>query len=135
MKILHGTWIPRSTDNFIRAGAFYLWVETDTISKGDSNLDRYHLDKSELRIFLTSSVDISDTDLGKESEIQYFLLPSLIDRPLPSLELARYLEIELPDLFDLQYWAIDCCQIACEKSNIIKLAMPAAKALTRQLPL
>jgi hypothetical protein len=32
MKILHGTWIPKSGTDFVRGGAFYLWVETDTIA-------------------------------------------------------------------------------------------------------
>ena len=28
MQILHGTWIPQPTVDFIQQGAFYLWVET-----------------------------------------------------------------------------------------------------------
>ena len=30
MHIIHGTWIPEDTNEFIQRGAFYLWVETDT---------------------------------------------------------------------------------------------------------
>ncbi len=30
MKIVHGTWIPAETADFIQQGGFYLWVETDT---------------------------------------------------------------------------------------------------------
>src|SRR5213082_559366 len=29
MHIIHGTWIPEDTHEFIHRGAFYLWVETD----------------------------------------------------------------------------------------------------------
>ena len=32
MHIIHGTWIPDDTHEFIQRGAFYLWVETDTPS-------------------------------------------------------------------------------------------------------
>ncbi len=74
---------------------------------------------------------------------KYFLLPTslnsgdapsdgAIDRqPLPSLELARYLEAEIPETFELQYWQIDCYQVTAEVKtgvyeykraiNIIKL--------------
>src|SRR5579875_872039 len=30
MHIVHGTWIPEDTQDFVQGGAFYLWVETDT---------------------------------------------------------------------------------------------------------
>ncbi|NJL88364.1 MAG: DEAD/DEAH box helicase [Coleofasciculaceae cyanobacterium SM2_1_6] len=52
-------------------------------------------------------------------------------QPLPSLELARYLEVEIPETFDLQYWRIDCYRVTAEVKvgtynyqraiNIIKL--------------
>ena len=30
MQIVHGTWIPDDTDDYVQGGAFYVWVETDT---------------------------------------------------------------------------------------------------------
>ncbi len=30
MHIIHGTWLPDDSNEFIQSGAFYLWVETDT---------------------------------------------------------------------------------------------------------
>ena len=34
MKILHGTWIPQTKNDFRSGGGFFLWVETDSILKG-----------------------------------------------------------------------------------------------------
>ncbi len=137
MKILHGTWIPKSGTDFIRGGAFYLWVETDTsISQNQdksiaSNLYRHpqHLPVAEFQEFLTESLGISAINHRQFPEVfapQYFLLPSHQDRPLPSLELARYLEADLPDTFDLGYWQIDCYQMVTLNnsqlvSNVTKL--------------
>jgi SNF2 family DNA or RNA helicase len=137
MKILHGTWIPKSGTDFVRTGAFYLWVETDTIADRDrdksidSNISRHpqHLVMTELREFLADSLGIQPINHRQFPEVfssQYFLLPSHHDRPLPSLELARYLETDLPDTFDLGYWQIDCYQIATLNdsklvSNVTKL--------------
>ena len=136
MKILHGTWIPKSGTDFVQSGAFYLWVETDTVIKGNQqpatgNIHRHpqHLAETELKEFLTDSFSISAVNGQHLSEVfspQYFLLPSYADRPLPSLELARYLEVELPDSIELQYWQIDCYQTVAYTnfqlvSNVVKL--------------
>ncbi|HEY9887354.1 MAG TPA: DEAD/DEAH box helicase, partial [Candidatus Obscuribacterales bacterium] len=48
----------------------------------------------------------------------FFLLPTVDGEPLPSLEMARYLEVELPAAFDWQYWAIDCYRMADLKGLI-----------------
>jgi SNF2 family DNA or RNA helicase len=138
MKILHGTWIPKSGTDFVRGGAFYLWVETDTIAtqRQDKSIasDLYrhpqHLAAAELREFLTDSLGIQLINHRQFPEVfspQYFLLPSYHDRPLPSLELARYLETDLPDTFDLGYWQIDCYQMVMLNSS--KLASNITKLL------
>jgi len=49
---------------------------------------------------------------------QYFLLPTVDNQPLPSLELSRYLEEEVPETFEFQYWQVDCYQtIASAKTG------------------
>ena len=121
MNILHGTWIPRSGDEFIQAGGFYLWVETDTPTQVKANRYLYSLGETELKDFLVNSVYIPSVDLEQDPERKYFLLPTHQNKPLPSLELARYLELELPGSFELKYWTIDCCQVATDRSSIIKL--------------
>lgn len=42
---------------------------------------------------------------------RYFLLPTVDGQPLPSLELSRYLEEELPESFEFQHWQVDCYPI------------------------
>lgn len=139
MKILHGTWIPDHSDNFIQTGNFCIWIETTepkSIAKRKSSksakvvengLPRHpaSLAESELKPFLFNELAIKDELLQeitnpyisknspKEKIIfpKYFLLPTSENKPLPSLESARYLEIEIPENFALQYWQIDCYQV------------------------
>ncbi|MEA5490176.1 MULTISPECIES: DEAD/DEAH box helicase [Pseudanabaena] len=145
MKILHGTWIPDHSDDFIQTGNFYIWVETTesktltpTKRKSSSKLSSKSaktekvsddlspkhpasLAELELKSFLSNELAIKD-ELLQENNSQkysankavfpkYFLLPTSENKPLPSLESARYLEIESPENFDLQYWQIDCYQV------------------------
>lgn len=47
MQVIHGTWIPEEANGFIQRGAFYLWVETDTLAAAPSRrradtLDHLH---------------------------------------------------------------------------------------------
>ena len=114
MKILHGTWIPQSTDEFIQKGSFYLWGETSTPKKSRSTADNYHpfqLSKEELTSFLTGELGIVQSNynpLSRQFVPRYFLLPSQDNQPLPSLELLRYLEKEPPENSQWQSWQIDC---------------------------
>jgi SNF2 family DNA or RNA helicase len=115
MNILHGTWIPQPTDNFIQRGTFYLWVETIATTqkrKIPQNSHPFQLFKDDLEAFLAQTLGIKSElrshPISEQILPQYFLLPSQENRPLPSLELARYLEQDIPETFDLQYWQIDC---------------------------
>ncbi len=117
MKILHGTWIPQTQDGFIQTGDFYLWVETTeetkaTKKKSAQNVHSSHLRASDLESFLGKELSIKSEyashSIAEQISPQYFLLPSTGNRPLPSLELARYLEQDIPETFELQYWQVDC---------------------------
>lgn len=124
MKILHGTWIPEEGDKFVRSGEFYLWVETEPKIQGknsrknssrdcSNDLHPNHLSPPELAAFLlqvekTNPVDVRPLEA---ISLQYFLLPTAGDRPLSSLELARYQETELPEEFDWKYWQIHCYRV------------------------
>ena len=114
MKILHGTWIPQSTDEFIQKGSFYLWGETSTPKKSRTTADNYHpfqLSKEELTSFLTGELGIVQSNynpLSRQFVPRYFLLPSQDNQPVPSLELLRYLEKEPPENSQWQSWQIDC---------------------------
>ncbi|MCU0566560.1 MAG: DEAD/DEAH box helicase [Oculatellaceae cyanobacterium Prado106] len=125
MKILHGTWIPQPETDFIQGGAFYLWVETEAaIAPPPSKRKKassatpshpYHLNETALATFLEQELGIKPPATGRapaslESTIahRHFLMPSAAGEPLPSLELSRYLETELPETFEWQYWPIAC---------------------------
>lgn len=115
MNILHGTWIPQEEDGFVQNGTFYLWVETIEATKKRKIAPHSHphqLFKDQLETFLAQALGIKSElrtyPIAALISPQYFVLPSRDNRPLPSLELARYLEQEIPETFDLQYWQIDC---------------------------
>ncbi len=106
MKILHGTWIPDANPDFVQTGAFYLWIETD---EGDRTLSKAALSKclvEELGFPLPQNYD-----LKKDISSKAFTLPTANEQPLPSLELARYLELEIPNTFEWQSWKIDCYRV------------------------
>jgi SNF2 family DNA or RNA helicase len=128
MIILHGTWIPHAENDFVQEGAFYLWAETLQGKKhrGKTTVAIHpkQLFKKDLADFLAQKLGIKPSpyprDKGFETAIspQYFLLPTAHGQPLPSLELARYLEEDLPDDFELQYWQIDCYITTLRRTDI-----------------
>ncbi|MGJ3253749.1 MAG: DEAD/DEAH box helicase [Elainellaceae cyanobacterium] len=113
MKILHGTWIPNSTLDFIQPGHFYLWAETTERKRQRKTGDRHpwQLAEAELEPFLSKDLGIQLVKSRSQTSAiapKYFLLPSTESQPLPSLELSRYLETDPPDATDFKYWQIDC---------------------------
>ena len=127
MKILHGTWIPeKSEEQFIQRGDFCLWVETNAPSKSrkkpTNNAHPFSLTQEELKIFLPKDLGISEPKYGTINQLlvpKFFILPSTEDKPLPSLELARYLEQDDGDKEADRWrvWTIDCYRV----KGIIKL--------------
>ena len=118
MKILHGTWIPKATDEFIQPGGFYLWAETDAPDKRrktqSENRHPRQLAKQEWPTFLTHELGISAPKSGTSDwqiASKYFILPSTENAPLPSLELTRYLEAEPPEATQWKLWEIDCYHV------------------------
>ncbi len=126
MKVIHGTWIPSAEVDFIQNGAFYLWVETPIVKKRRSvsqHLHPSHLAKADLEAFLINELAIAPAPYSKISDnisTQYFALPTANNQPLPSPELARYLEADISaDYEGFEYWAIDCYQVKTKvKSGI-----------------
>ncbi|NJK37946.1 MAG: DEAD/DEAH box helicase [Oscillatoriales cyanobacterium RM2_1_1] len=117
MKILHGTWIPENTAGFIQAGNFYLWVETTPLQKTKKKAAQFHpfhLQEAELSSFLIEELGLK----GKEN-IDWktaispcdFLLPTAENQPIPSIELSRYQEAELPEEFEFVFWKIACYRL------------------------
>ena len=115
MQILHGTWIPQAEEAFIQKGAFYLWIETTERRQFRKPTQRHprQVIAANLAELLTKELGIQPPSYRKLEDFispQFFLLPTVDNQPLPSLELSRYLEAELPETFEFQYWQVDCYQ-------------------------
>ncbi|NEP55016.1 MAG: ATP-dependent helicase, partial [Moorea sp. SIO3C2] len=118
MQILHGTWIPEPDTDFVQSGQFYVWVETTERQQTLEEQGCYPLQLvgEGLTALLTDEFRLrspNNTPLDDWVEPCYFLLPTVDAQPLQSLELSRYLELELPETFEFEYWEIDCCPVAC----------------------
>lgn len=130
MKVIHGTWIPDESSNYIQPGSFYLWVETSfsakRTNKSKQQIHPAHLSKAELGLFLNQELGIKDSVLSIEQNIssKYFALPTANNQPLPSPELSRYLETEFSAEYDdFQYWQINCYKtITAVKTNSYRSA-------------
>ena len=115
MQILHGTWIPQAEADFIQPGAFYVWVETTKQKQFRKPTQRHprQVIAADLAELLTKELGVQPPSYRKLEDFispQFFLLPTVDNQPLPSLELSRYLEAELPETFEFEYWQIDCYQ-------------------------
>lgn len=111
MQILHGTWIPESSNDFIRSGRFWLWVETTETSPLPNPGHPRQLRGRDLARLLGEDLGVKPPHpqtLESLIEAKFFLLPTVAGQPLPSLELSRYLEEDSPEHFDLAYWQVDC---------------------------
>ncbi|MDQ6908107.1 MAG: hypothetical protein M3176_14890, partial [Chloroflexota bacterium] len=61
MYIIHGTWIPEETDEFVQQGGFVLWVETDAATGKQCQGDLTHprqLSGEALAAFLTGTAGV-----------------------------------------------------------------------------
>jgi SNF2 family DNA or RNA helicase len=117
MHIIHGTWIPDDSYEFIRKGAFCLWIETDTpLVRRRSRNDAVHpghLMQKELATFLLEKLGFQAPVSGAlESAFctKYFLLPTVAGKPSPSFELLRYVGEDEPIEFELAPWQV-CCYV------------------------
>ncbi|MEM6867900.1 MAG: ATP-dependent helicase, partial [Cyanobacteria bacterium P01_C01_bin.121] len=124
MKILHGTWIPDAHTNFVQTGAFYLWVETAEKT----------LQKKALSLFLEEELGFprsSTRDFAEDISDKFFELPTADGIRLPSVEMARYLEIDLPESFEWQTWPIACYRVGRYFKG--GQSLPGIRALLPQL--
>src|SRR5216684_7367200 len=99
MHVIHGTWIPDDAQEFTQRGAFYLWVETDTLTgKSRSRADGVHprhLAQTALATFLMEKLALREPvpgALARTLSTSYFLLPTAAGKPAPCFELLRYVD-------------------------------------------
>ncbi len=137
MKILHGTWIPQTTTDFIQTGAFHLWVEIPVVNKRSSKkkIHPAHLTQPDLEVFLLNQLGITVTnsqEITDNISAKYFAIPTANNQPLPSPELAKYLETDVEqESTGFEYWQIDTYKVSTQVktgtynytqvSNVIKL--------------
>ena len=139
MQIVHGTWIPDETEDFVQGGGFYLWVETDAPlgpapKRGAARRGAEHprqLTGAALAAFLTEKLGVKERApeaLARTFATRYFLLPSADGRPLPSFELAPYVDEELPDESELTAWSVCCYRLPTVISTLNEIQFIALHA-------
>lgn len=119
MHIVHGTWIPDDSGEFVQRGAFYLWVEADTPQGGPARRKGIALHPRQLASeamvnFLGEHLGLKESWPGamvRTLETKYFLLPTVSGKPAPSFELLRYMDMEEPIAFDLAPWQVCCYRV------------------------
>jgi len=117
MYVIHGTWIPEETNEYINKGKFSLWIETDEIKSQQKfkNIHPSHLSKQKLNQFFTEVFQISSIlkeQFKRNEELKYFILPSQKNIPLFSFELLRYQSKNIPSDFEWKLWGINCINIS-----------------------
>ncbi|HEY8743519.1 MAG TPA: ATP-dependent helicase, partial [Chloroflexota bacterium] len=134
MHIVHCAWIPDEPADFVRRGAFYLWVESDSPAairkRQPGSPHPRHLDAGELADFVNQRLGLG-TSRGLLVD-KWFLLPSADGRPLPSHEQAPYVEEDIPDQAELVPWQIRCCPLyapIASLNDIHFLALQGAEGL------
>lgn len=116
MKVLHCTWIPECTDEFVQPGDFWLWIEHDGEPAGvvgAANRHPRHLTKAELVAFLEGELglDVSPYERRFHFTPQTVPLPTVDGRPLPGPELESGADEE-PIEAALTGWEVDAYRLA-----------------------
>ncbi|MDD2661437.1 MAG: DEAD/DEAH box helicase [Methylococcales bacterium] len=103
MNVIHGTWIPENTQDFIQSGAFYLWVESDDVRNNTKTpLHPQHLPEKPCLEFLKNELAINFMG-ARQGEHLSLQLPTFADKPLPSPELQH---VEVDEAVTLQNWQV-----------------------------
>ncbi len=103
MNVIHGAWIPKNTQDFIQAGDFYLWVESDELSNKPKNTRHpQHLPEKPCLEFLKNDALSAPVSAGQGALLS-LLFPTSEGKPLPSPELQR---VEPNEAVILQSWQV-----------------------------
>ena len=93
MNVIHGTWIPENTQDFIQSGAFYLWIESDDVRNNTKTpLHPQHLAEKPCLEFLKNELAVNSLSTVQGTLLS-LLLPTFAGKPLPSPEL-QHVEVD-----------------------------------------
>lgn len=86
--IIHGSWVPNSGESFINCGKFFIWLEDTEISFQPKN-------NEELLVFSCQKMEVLEgfgLNISTKSwETIDFIIPTLNDKPLNSVNINKYL--------------------------------------------
>jgi hypothetical protein len=103
MNVIHGTWIPENTQDFIQSGAFYLWIESDGVRNNiKTPLHPQHLPEKLCLEFLKNELAVNSLN-AEHGRLLTLLLPTFAGQPLPSPELQH---VEVDEMVGLENWQV-----------------------------
>ena len=102
MNIIHGTWIPKDTQDFRQSGDFYLWIESNDVRANAKPLHPQHLKEKPCLDYLKNELALATVSAG-QGELLSLLLPTLDSKPLPSPELEH---VDVEGSVTLQNWQV-----------------------------
>ena len=118
LKVLHAFWLPEPTDAFLQPGSMRLWAETleQTPARRNKGIapHPFHLRAEAWPAFLEALGATSMVAPLPEAQAACTLhLPSGVDAPLPSPQLAKHsLQVIKETPAALKPWQVDCQHLA-----------------------
>ena len=109
LNILHGTWLPNKEKNFVNDGKFCVWGETSQL-QNNTKLFQYALDKNSLQLIFKEY--LNQKILYDEFTKIFQLLPTSNNSFLPSIEILRLINMDVPDNLKLNCAQIDAVAIS-----------------------
>jgi SNF2 family DNA or RNA helicase len=113
MKVLHCSWIPETTPEFVQQGDFWLWAEDATEKPGrEGRRHPRHLAKPDLIAFLENPLGLSISAYERRFHFvpQTVLLPTAEGAPLPCPEFDHG-EAEVQPPAALAPWEVDAWRL------------------------
>ena len=125
MIVLHGSWIPQDTTEFVQTGAFYVWAETAEPRQTSPGYVVKYPSAKELDNLLINELGLGGVYKSFQQRIRpcHVLMPSDKNKPLPSPELARRLGVERFDIdsITLREQVISACALPQVLKNLADL--------------
>jgi SNF2 family DNA or RNA helicase len=116
IKIIHGTWIPKSNTEFMNRSRFALWAEREFSSKAAKTAKHhpYSLGGNELESILCDDLGLFTHGNGIKGFTHtkcFFIMPTLGTVPVPSQQYWRESVLDSSQKIKLETWEIDCLYV------------------------